>query len=132
MNSYKNVSTFDFHCTSKLMYENITNLIKCFCWNFEIIVLQKILQDMIKLLDFSKISLNLDELIGFVSSTKHFRCITYHRIRKVRATHIMLDGRTTIMAFIECTNLHTANTSSQQSCRLCMLVQNNSQSRLFK
>ena len=31
----------------------------------------------------------------------------YHLIRKVRASRIMLDRRTTIMAFIECTNLHT-------------------------
>ena len=31
----------------------------------------------------------------------------YHRVWKVRATHIMLDRRTTIMAFIQCTDLHT-------------------------
>ena len=31
---------------------------------------------------------------------------SYRRVRKVHATHIMLDRRTTIMAFIECTDFH--------------------------
>ena len=35
----------------------------------------------------------------------------YHRVRKVRETHIMLDCRATIMAFIECTDLHAAVSS---------------------
>ena len=39
---------------------------------------------------------------------------------KVRAIHIMLDRRTTIMALIECTELHTATTRCQQSRKLCM------------
>ena len=30
----------------------------------------------------------------------------YHRVRKVRTVHIVLDRRTTIMAFIECTDLY--------------------------
>ena len=30
----------------------------------------------------------------------------YHHLWKVRATHKMLDHRTTIMAFTECTDLH--------------------------
>ena len=30
----------------------------------------------------------------------------YHRVRKVRATLTMSGHRTTIMAFIECTDLH--------------------------
>jgi hypothetical protein len=32
--------------------------------------------------------------------------VDYHRVRKVRATHILLEDRITIMAFIECTDLH--------------------------
>ena len=29
----------------------------------------------------------------------------YHQVRKVRVTHIILDRRTTMIAFIECTEL---------------------------
>ena len=39
----------------------------------------------------------------------------YHHLRKVRVTHIMLDCRTTIMAFIKCTALHAATTRCQRS-----------------
>ena len=51
----------------------------------------------------------------------------YHHVRKVRATHIMLDCRTTIIAFSECTELHAANTHCQQSCKLSMHLQKDSQ-----
>ena len=37
----------------------------------------------------------------------------YHRRWKVRATHIMLDCRTTIVAFIACTDLHAATTGTR-------------------
>ena len=30
----------------------------------------------------------------------------YHHVQKVRATYITLDRRTTMMAFIQCTDLH--------------------------
>ena len=30
----------------------------------------------------------------------------YHRVWKIRVTHIMIDRRTTIMIFIKCTDLH--------------------------
>ena len=56
----------------------------------------------------------------------------YHHVRKVRAIHIMLDRRTTIIAFIECTNLHAAITRCQQSCKLSMPLQKYSKSSLFK
>ena len=56
----------------------------------------------------------------------------YNRVRKIRATHIMLDRRTTVIAFIECTNLHAATTRCQQSHKLSMPLQKSSKSSLFK
>ena len=56
----------------------------------------------------------------------------YRRVRKVRATHIMLDRRTTIMAFLECTDLQVTTTYCQQLHKLCMSLQKNSESKLFK
>ena len=55
-----------------------------------------------------------------------------HRVRKVRATHIMLDRRTTIMAFIQCTDLQAATTCCQQSRKHSMPLQKSSQLSLFK
>ena len=56
----------------------------------------------------------------------------YHCVRKVHATPIMSDGRTTMMGFIECTELHAAATCCRRSHKLCMPLQKNSQLSLFK
>ena len=47
----------------------------------------------------------------------------YHRVRKVCATYRMLDRRTIIMAFLQCTDLHTATTGYQRSRKLSMPLQ---------
>ena len=44
------------------------------------------------------------------ASNNFIRIMQYHRIRTVRATHIMLDRRTTMMAFTERADIHTAMT----------------------
>ena len=60
---------------------------------------------------------------------KHWTLLkSYHHIRKVRATHIMLRRRKIIMAFSQCTDLHATTIR----CKRCMPLQKNSQSSLFK
>ena len=44
----------------------------------------------------------------------------YHRVWKVHTTHIMLNRRTTIMAFIECTDLHVTTKRYHGSRKLFM------------
>ena len=56
----------------------------------------------------------------------------YHHVPKVRAILGMLDRRTTIMAFIEWTDLHAVTTCCQQSRKLSMVLQKYFESRLFK
>ena len=56
------------------------------------------------------------------------KLLNYHRVRKVHATHIMLDRGTTMMAFIQCTDLHAATAR----CQCCKPSQKSSQSSLFK
>ena len=50
-------------------------------------------------------------------------CSSYHRVRKALATHIMLDHRTTTMAFIECTDLYATTTHYQWSRKLYIPLQ---------
>ena len=56
----------------------------------------------------------------------------YHRVRKVRATHIMLDRRTTMIAFIKCTDLHYQPHFASGHANFLCLYKKNSQSSLFK
>ena len=56
----------------------------------------------------------------------------YHRVREVRATHIILERKTIIVAFIESTDLHAATTRCQRSGKLSMPLQKDSETGLFK
>ena len=47
----------------------------------------------------------------------------YHRVRKVHVAHMMLDRRTTIMAFIEWTDFHKAITRGHRSRKLSVPLQ---------
>ena len=58
--------------------------------------------------------------------------IIYQVVRKVRATHILLNCGKIIIAFIECTDLRAATTRCQPSCKFCRSLQKNSELRSVK
>ena len=52
---------------------------------------------------------------------QNFITSMYHRVRKVCETHMMLDRRTTIITFIECTDLHQQpQAASDHANSLCL------------